>query len=93
MTVEFLALGLTNTDALRRCKLPNVNPETGIRHPVEPDRTLRANREIDEGALKKGCLGMQVTPFFDKPESPESYLAVGMSIEVLARGEHFFKSV
>lgn len=93
MAIKSLALGPQNTDAFRRCKLPNVNPETGIRHPVEPDRTLRANREIDEGALKKGCLGMQVTPFFDKPESPESYLAVGMSIEVLARGEHFFKSV
>lgn len=76
-----------------RCKLPNVNPDTGIRHNVEPDRTLRANREIDEGAPKKGCLGMQVTPLFDKPESPESYLAVGMSIEVLQRGQHFFKSV
>lgn len=76
-----------------RCKLPNVDPETGIRHPAEPDRTLRASREIDEGAPKKGCLGMQVTPLFDKPESPESYLAVGMSIEVLNRGEHFFKAV
>ncbi|KKY36898.1 putative mosc domain-containing protein [Diaporthe ampelina] len=76
-----------------RCKLPNVNPATGIRHAVEPDRTLRANREIDEGAPRKGCLGMQVTPLFDRPESPESYLAVGMSIEVLERGEHFFKSV
>lgn len=76
-----------------RCKLPNVNPDTGIRHNVEPDRTLRANREIDEGAPKKGCLGMQVTPLFDKPESTESYLAVGMSIEVLQRGQHFFRSV
>lgn len=76
-----------------RCKLPNVNPATGIRHPVEPDRTLRASREIDEGAPKKGCLGMQVTPLFDRPESPENYLVVGMSIEVLERGEHFFKAV
>lgn len=75
-----------------RCKLPNVNPATGIRHPVEPDRTLRSSREIDEGAPKKGCLGMQVTPLFDKPESPESYLVVGMSVEVLERGGHFFKA-
>ena len=73
--------------------MPNVNPENGTRHPVEPDRTLRAEREIDEGAPKKGCLGMQLTPLFDKPESPEGYLAVGMSIEVLQRGQHFFKAV
>lgn len=70
-----------------------MNPETGTRHAIEPDRTLRANREIDEGAPKKGCLGMQVTPLFGNPGSPESYLAVDMSIEVLERGEHFFKSV
>ncbi|KAK2614301.1 hypothetical protein N8I77_001142 [Diaporthe amygdali] len=76
-----------------RCKLPNVNPETGIRHAVEPDRTLRANREIDEGAPKMGCMGMQVTPLFDRPEASESYLAVGMSIEVLETGKHFFKRV
>ncbi|KAI3399704.1 hypothetical protein diail_6053 [Diaporthe ilicicola] len=76
-----------------RCKLPNVNPETGVRHPVEPDRTLRANREIDEGAPKTGCMGMQVTPLFNGSQAPESYLAVGMSIEVLERGEHFFKKV
>lgn len=76
---------------MSRCKLPNVNQENGKRHPVEPDKSLRAYRNIDEGAPKTGCLGMQCTPLFDDLETPESHLAVGMSIEVLERGEHFFE--
>ncbi|KAI1268975.1 hypothetical protein F5Y18DRAFT_373230 [Xylariaceae sp. FL1019] len=48
-----------------RCKMPNVDPETGIRHPREPDRTLRAKRDVDEGAKGNGCLGMQLTPLFE----------------------------
>lgn len=76
-----------------RCKLPNVNPDTGIRHPVEPDKSLRAHRDIDEGAPKTGCLGMQCTPLFQDVEAPENHVSVGMSLEVLERGEHFFKKV
>lgn len=71
-----------------RCKLPNVNPDTGIRHGIEPDKTLRASRAIDKGAPKKGCLGMQMTPLFEDNGSQEFYLEVGMSTEVLERGEH-----
>ncbi|EFR04559.1 hypothetical protein MGYG_07564 [Nannizzia gypsea CBS 118893] len=44
-----------------RCKLPNVDPDTGIRHGVEPDKTLRGTRVIDAGA-KGGCLGMMLVP-------------------------------
>lgn len=76
-----------------RCKLPNVNPDTGIRHPVEPDKSLRAHRDIDEGAPKTGCLGMQCTPLFEDVQAPENHVSVGMSLEVLERGEHFFKKV
>lgn len=78
---------------MSRCKLPNVNPDTGIRHPVEPDKSLRAHRDIDEGAPKTGCLGMQCTPLFQDVEAPENHVSVGMSLEVLERGEHFFKKV
>ncbi|KAK8060324.1 hypothetical protein PG996_010254 [Apiospora saccharicola] len=49
-----------------RCKLPNVDPADGTRHPSEPDRTLRKVRNVDEGAPLKGCLGMQSIPLFDK---------------------------
>lgn len=44
-----------------RCKLPNVDPDTGERHAVEPDKTLRGTRVIDAGA-KGGCLGMMLVP-------------------------------
>lgn len=74
-----------------RCKLPNVNQDTGIRHSVEPDKTLRAQRAIDEGAPKTGCLGMQMTPLFEDLGSQEFHLEVGMSTDVLERGEHLFK--
>ncbi|PTB45427.1 hypothetical protein M441DRAFT_54487 [Trichoderma asperellum CBS 433.97] len=75
-----------------RCKLPNVDPATGIRHKVEPDNSLRKYREIDGGAPGKGCFGMQLCPIFsstDKPEDMELSLEVGMEIKVLERGQHW----
>ena len=45
-----------------RCRLPNVDPDTGIRHPVEPDRTLKSYRRIDPGCVEFACLGMQLVP-------------------------------
>ncbi|KAK3318481.1 putative molybdenum ion binding protein [Apodospora peruviana] len=76
-----------------RCKLPNVNPDNGYRHPVEPDKSLRKFREVDEGAKGKGCLGMQLTPLFDKVKTAddmESWVEVGMSVEVLGKGSHTY---
>lgn len=79
------------------CKLPNVNPSTGAPHPVEPDRYLRKHRNVDEGAPRLGCLGMMLTPIFaprpaDAVGDPplESWLEVGMEIDVLRRGEHVY---
>ncbi|KAL7938135.1 hypothetical protein V8C35DRAFT_142201 [Trichoderma chlorosporum] len=74
-----------------RCKLPNVDPATGIRHKVEPDNSLRKYRNIDEGAPKSGCFGMQLCPIFEKTDDPEDLelsLEVGMGIKVLQRGHH-----
>ena len=45
-----------------RCRLPNVDPDTGVRHPSEPDRTLKSYRKIDPGDLTNACLGMQLVP-------------------------------
>lgn len=45
-----------------RCRLPNVDPDTGVRHPSEPDRTLKRYRKIDRGDLTNACLGMQLVP-------------------------------
>lgn len=45
-----------------RCRLPNVDPDSGERHGSEPDKTMRSFRCIDEGDPKKACLGMQMVP-------------------------------
>ncbi|KAK3307048.1 uncharacterized protein B0T15DRAFT_553400 [Chaetomium strumarium] len=76
-----------------RCKMPNVDQDTGYRHPVEPDRSLRKYRDVDEGATSMGCLGMQLTPLYSKTSSEEgleSWVEVGMSVEVLDRGSHVY---
>lgn len=73
-----------------RCKLPNVDPSNGERHPTEPDRSLRKHRAVDPGAPLKGCLGMQATPLFDRVlgDDRESWIGVGMEVEVEETGEH-----
>ncbi|PGG95944.1 hypothetical protein AJ79_09799 [Helicocarpus griseus UAMH5409] len=68
-----------------RCRLPNVDPDTGIRHGVEPDKTLKSFRCIDPGDLKNACLGMQCVPAIQ-----EFTLRVGDELEVLETGEHFY---
>lgn len=73
--------------------MPNVDQDSGYRHPVQPDKALRKFREVDEGAKQMGCLGMQVTPLFTNPGLPEgrkSWVEVGMSVEVLERGHHVY---
>ena len=73
--------------------MPNVDQDSGHRHPVEPDRTLRRFRNVDAGAKHSGCLGMQLTPLFDgsdAPETMETWLEVGMGVEVLNAGDHLY---
>ncbi|OAA45726.1 MOSC domain containing protein [Beauveria brongniartii RCEF 3172] len=97
-SVQFKAVRGQDADSLFdvscrtvRCKLPNVDPATGIRHKVEPDHALRHYREIDAGAPKKGCMGMQMCPLFPKDVVPPhltSTIRVGMEVVVLKRGTH-----
>ncbi|KAJ9381335.1 hypothetical protein DTO063F5_6257 [Paecilomyces variotii] len=68
-----------------RCRLPNVDPDTGIRHPSEPDKTLKSFRCIDPGDRTNACLGMQLVP-----SKEEFTLHVNDSITVLEEGEHFY---
>ncbi|KAE8359761.1 hypothetical protein BDV27DRAFT_162331 [Aspergillus caelatus] len=68
-----------------RCKLPNVDPDTGVRHPAEPDRTLKRWRRIDRGDLTNAALGMQAVPAVR-----EFRVCVGDGIEVLETGEHCY---
>jgi uncharacterized protein YcbX len=80
--------GFAYTAACRtvRCKLPNIDPETGIKHPVEPDRTMRKYRNVDAGAKNGACLGIHV--ICDRMEG--ATIAVGDTLKVLERGEHFY---
>ncbi|KAH7030925.1 uncharacterized protein B0I36DRAFT_116100 [Microdochium trichocladiopsis] len=82
-----------------RCKLPNVDPVTGFRHAVEPDKSLRTHRTVDEGAPLKGCMGMQMVPLFDDifatstPGTVTSsdlygWVGAGMEIVVDEAGNH-----
>ncbi|KDN65121.1 putative MOSC domain-containing protein [Colletotrichum sublineola] len=76
-----------------RCKMPNVDQDTGVRHSAEPDRSLRKLRDVDEGAPLMGCLGMQMVPLFegtDRVEYMQAWLEVGMAVDVLERGEHVY---
>ena len=68
-----------------RCKIPNVDSETGFKHKEQPYKTLVSQRQIDEGAPGLGCLGMQMVPVLQ-----ESEVKVGDSIEVLETGEHLY---
>lgn len=82
-------------DPWTSCKLPNVNPDGGVRHKAEPDHALRHHRNVDLGAPKHGCLGVQMVPIFPNAEGADVnelslIIAVGMSIEVLERGEHVY---
>ena len=66
-----------------RCTLPNVDPETGLKHPSEPDKTLKSFRCIDEGDPLNACLGLQLVPVLQAGS-----VRVGDKIEVLERGQH-----
>ncbi|KZF25351.1 hypothetical protein L228DRAFT_244169 [Xylona heveae TC161] len=68
-----------------RCKLPNNDPDTGVKNKVEPDRTLRAYRCIDEGSPKHACLGMMMVA-----SSQLSTVKVGDKLDVLETGDHFY---
>lgn len=60
-----------------RCRLPNVDPDTGVRHPSEPDRTLRGYRRIDPGCLAYACLGMQLVPAVESMSFSAAFFWVG----------------
>ncbi|OQD80714.1 hypothetical protein PENANT_c033G03209 [Penicillium antarcticum] len=81
-----LSIGATEIHAscrTVRCRLPNVDPESGDRHKAEPDRTLKAYRRIDDGDRTNACLGMQLVP------AKEAFvLRVGDEVRVLENGEH-----
>ncbi|RHZ61113.1 hypothetical protein CDV55_106387 [Aspergillus turcosus] len=68
-----------------RCRLPHVDPATGIRHASEPDRTLKSYRRIDPGDPTNACLGMQCVPAVQ-----EFVIRVGDTVSLVETGEHCY---
>ncbi|KAH8150277.1 uncharacterized protein LAJ45_05488 [Morchella importuna] len=68
-----------------RCRLPNVNQDTGEKHMQEPDKTMRSYRNIDAGSPKNACLGMQLVPADER-----SVLRVGEKLGIVETGEHLY---
>ncbi|PWW76074.1 hypothetical protein C7212DRAFT_295765 [Tuber magnatum] len=68
-----------------RCKMPNVDPDTGERHVQEPDQTLRSYRAIDPGYKHGACLGMQLVP-----AESMGILRAGDGVDVLETGPHHY---
>ncbi|KAL9016162.1 MAG: hypothetical protein Q9185_006471 [Variospora sp. 1 TL-2023] len=67
-----------------RCELPNTDQMTGKKHLSQPSKTIRAYRDIDEGAGPgKACFGMQMVP-----ASEQGIIRLGDEIELLETGEH-----
>lgn len=70
-----------------RCQVPNVNPDTAVKHKKEPWDTLMSYRRVDEGMKYKPCFGMLCCP------RNEGEIAVGMRFEVLEMTDkHFYQT-
>jgi uncharacterized protein YcbX len=70
-----------------RCQVPNVDPDTGVKHKKEPWDTLMSYRRVDEGMKYKPCFGMLCCP------RNEGEIAVGMRFEVLeTTDKHFYRT-
>ncbi|KAJ5670048.1 uncharacterized protein N7477_005411 [Penicillium maclennaniae] len=60
-----------------RCQVPNVDPDSAVKHKKQPWDTLVSYRRIDEGIKYKPCFGMLSAP------RSEGVVEVGMRLEVL----------
>ncbi|KAE8373089.1 hypothetical protein BDV26DRAFT_75688 [Aspergillus bertholletiae] len=60
-----------------RCQVPNVDPDTAVKHRTQPWNTLMSYRRVDEGMKYKPCFGMLCAP------RGEGALEVGMRFDVL----------
>lgn len=60
-----------------RCQVPNVDPDSAVKHKKQPWNTLMSYRRVDEGIKYKPCFGMLSAP------RNEGSIEVGMRLEVL----------
>ncbi|KAL8896935.1 MAG: hypothetical protein Q9192_002825 [Flavoplaca navasiana] len=62
-----------------RCELPNTDQWTGEKHrDHQPSKLIKSYRSIDEGAVGKACMGMQMVP-----AAQRGIIKVGDKIRVL----------
>ncbi|CAI7637553.1 unnamed protein product [Penicillium glandicola] len=71
------ALDLDVVARCARCQVPNVEPDTALKHKKQPWDTLVSYRRVDEGIKYKPCFGMLSAP------RNEGAIEVGMKLEVL----------
>ena len=57
--------------------MPNVDPDSAVKHKKQPWDTLVSYRRVDEGIKYKPCFGMLSAP------RGEGVVEVGMRLEVL----------
>jgi uncharacterized protein len=66
-----------------RCQVPNVDPDTAVKHKKQPWDMLMKYRRIDEGIKFKPCFGMLCVP------RGEGEVSVGMQFEITeVTGDH-----
>ncbi|KAJ5214940.1 MOSC N-terminal beta barrel [Penicillium chermesinum] len=72
-----ISLDLDIVARCARCQVPNVDPDSAVKHKKQPWNTLMSYRRIDEGIKYKPCFGMLSAP------RNEGSIEVGMRLEVL----------
>jgi uncharacterized protein YcbX len=60
-----------------RWQVPNVEPDTGVKHKLEPFNTLMKYRRIDDGLPYTPCFGMLCVP------RDEGDVSVGMEVNIV----------
>ncbi|KAJ5160794.1 uncharacterized protein N7482_007798 [Penicillium canariense] len=76
-TITQAPLDLDIVARCARCQVPNVDPDTAVKHKKQPWDTLMSYRRVDEGIKYKPCFGMLAAP------RSEGAVEVGMKLEVL----------
>ena len=63
-TVDIGSVTYYFTCRCTRCDMPNVDPETGVKDKLQPQKTLQKVRRVDKGKAAKfyACVGINVIP-------------------------------
>jgi uncharacterized protein YcbX len=76
------AITLDITQRCARCRVPNVDPDTGDQHRTQPWDTLMKYRRVDEGIKFKPCYGMLCVPRGIEGREEGVEVKVGMQVRV-----------